>query len=278
MSVTTWWRKMTGKRKRVTGAAQPAAGQRDRTPDPGPDRPRGKPGRRPSRVDQGLGVLGLDVYRGGWVGAVLDPTGKGTPLLVTGATVAEVVAAAGPVAVVGIDIPIGLPDDSRRAADVQTRTFLVGKASSVFTTPVRDAVYAPSYSAANTVNRERIGAGISKQAYELRRRIIEVDHWLRQDLDVRVVEVHPEAAFAVMAGSPLLSRKRTAPGAQERRDALAAAGVYAPTTAPHGVGGDDMLDACAAAWTAHRVKTGAARSFPEAPETFSDGIPCAIHA
>ena len=40
--------------------------------------------------------------------------------------------------------------------------------------------------------------------------------------------------------------------------------------------GDDVLDACAVAWTAHRHAVGEARSLPDPPEVFSDGIPAAI--
>ena len=37
------------------------------------------------------------------------------------------------------------------------------------------------------------------------------------------------------------------------------------------------LDACAAAWTASRVAAGISESLPDPPETFSDGLPAAIH-
>lgn len=39
---------------------------------------------------------------------------------------------------------------------------------------------------------------------------------------------------------------------------------------------DDVLDAAVVAWTAQRVAAGEARPLPDPPETFSDGIPCAI--
>ncbi|MGD8200885.1 DUF429 domain-containing protein [Ornithinimicrobium sp. W1679] len=292
MGLTEWWNRLTGKGAKkpgVEGRGSRGAGggsrprgttapeaARGRTATGG-TMPRGRPGRRPSAPDPARPVLGLDVARGGWVGALLEASGHGTPMLLTGATAAEVVQKAGEVAVVAVDIPVGLPDDARREADVQTRAFLPGKASSVFTTPVREAVYAESYGQANAVNRERVGSGVSQQAFELRRRIKEVDAWVREDLPFLVAECHPEASFAMMAGTPLTSKKKSAEGAAERRDTLARQGIYVPTTAPTGVGTDDMLDACAAAWTAHRVKTGQARTFPEAPQTFSDGIPAAIH-
>lgn len=228
-------------------------------------------------MDASLPVMGVDACRAGWVGAVLDPSGHGTPHVLVAPTVAALAEAAGPLAVVAVDIPVGLPDETRREADVQTRRFVGPRASSVFTTPVRDSVYAASFGQANALSRERIGAGVSQQAWALRTRIAEVDAWLRQDLPFVVVEVHPEASFTQMAGAPAATGKRSAEGAAERRQALSRAGVGVPSTLPTGVAVDDLLDACAAAWTAHRVKTGAARTFPETPETFSDGLPAAIH-
>ena len=41
---------------------------------------------------------------------------------------------------------------------------------------------------------------------------------------------------------------------------------------------DDVLDAAAAAWTARRYAHGQARSIPQDPQVFSDGIRCAIWA
>lgn len=271
MGVTQWWRRITGKDKQETQAPAPARARSSRT-----SQPKGKVGRR-TEPDPSLPVLGVDACRSGWVGAVLDASGHGTPHLIVRPTLAELVTEAGPLAVVAIHVPMGLPDDSRREADAQTRRFLGPAGSSVFTTPVRDAVYAATFGEANQINRERLGSGISQQAYSLRPRIVEVDAWLRQDLPFAVVEVHPEASFAQMAGAPLASRKRSALGVDERRRALAAEGVAVPGTLPVGVGADDVVDACAAAWSAHRVKSGQARTFPESPQIFSDGVPSAIH-
>jgi hypothetical protein len=40
---------------------------------------------------------------------------------------------------------------------------------------------------------------------------------------------------------------------------------------------DDVLDACAVAWTARRHLRGESRALPEVPERFSDGLAAAIH-
>lgn len=97
---------------------------------------------RPARAERGwehrlMGVdtvLGVDACRGGWVGVVFDGTSAG---VFFGRGIADVVAAAGPaVVVVGIDIPIGLPDDSERRADLLARERAGRMRSSVFMTPV----------------------------------------------------------------------------------------------------------------------------------------------
>lgn len=287
MDLRQWWRRVTPGRAPTPAGGRAGKGRPHARKDPAPRtgrgtgtsqraQPAGRPGRR-ARVDDSLPVMGVDACRAGWVGAVLDASGHGTPHVLVAPTVAELVAAAGPLAVVAVDIPVGLPDHGRREADVQTRRFVGPRSSSVFTTPVREAVYAASFGRANTLSRERIGAGVSQQAWALRARIAEVDAWLRQDLPFVVVEVHPEASFTQMAGDALTTSKRSAEGAAQRRQALSRSGVPAPSALPVGVGVDDLLDACAAAWSAHRVKTGASRSFPETPETFSDGLPAAIH-
>jgi predicted RNase H-like nuclease len=287
MGLTQWWRRLTG-RKDVRGGVkgrQTGQGSRGRSgqgvtalPEhlKGIEQPKGRPGRMPT-PDPARGVLGVDATRTGWLGALLDPTGHGTPHLFVAASLPELLEQAGAVAVVAVTVPLGLPDQGRREADVQTRRFLGEQGSSVLTTPVRDAVYAISHGEANTFNRAGGGSGVSSQAWELRRRIQELDAWVRQDLPALVVETHPEAAFATLAGAPLQTRRRSGEGAIDRRALLATGGVYVPTTAPHGVGTDDLLDACAAAWSAHRVKNGEATTFPEDPQRHSDGIAAAIH-
>src|SRR5206468_1411244 len=53
--------------------------------------------------------------------------------------------------VIGVDIPIGLPESGARPADVAARRFVGPRASSVFTTPQRAVLEAPSYAEARRV-------------------------------------------------------------------------------------------------------------------------------
>lgn len=224
-------------------------------------------------------VLGVDGCRAGWVG-VLYAAGPAEVLV--HAWFADLVADAlerGPLDVVGVDIPIGLPDSTRRQADILARRRLtVGRKSSVFPTPTRAACDAPTWTEANAANRSATGGmGVSVQAFGLMPQISDVDAYLRAGAPVPVIEVHPEVSFAAMAGGTIHDRKQTPAGVQARAAALRAAGVPPPHVGPGpGYETDDLLDACAVAWTARRFAQGVAEPLPDPPEVFSDGIPAAI--
>ncbi len=222
-------------------------------------------------------VLGVDACRAGWVGIAL--TGDRVDAYQT-RTIADLVAAAqadGPLAVVAVDIPIGLPDNSRRQADVRARAEVGRLASSVFMTPVRGTLEYRDHGGASAHNRERAGEGMSIQAFGLLPKVREVDRWL-PDAPCRVVEVHPEVSFAALAGAPLDVRKHTWAGARLRYRILVDAGIALGDLGEPGAtaGVDDVLDAAVSAWTARRVSRGTATSLPETPETFTDGVRCAI--
>jgi len=225
-------------------------------------------------------VLGVDACKAGWVGIAL---GDGMPVPHFAAGIGELVEMAGAdgwVEVVAVDMPIGLPDSGRRQADLLARGEAGARGSSVFVTPVREALLAQTHAAAVEVNRDRAGMGISIQAFSLRTKILEVDQWIRQ-APCRVIEVHPEVCFAHLADKRPLCPKSTWAGVEERRALLAEAGIVLAAdlgTAGRTARVDDVLDAAAAAWTARRFASKTAESFPAEPQIFSDGLPSAIWA
>ena len=110
-----------------------------------------------------------------------------------------------------------------------------------------------------------------------RDQVDEVYAWVRGRPTVTVIEAHPELSFAVMAGAPIVAGKKTDEGRVARLAALAAAGLPSPSVLNgSGYAADDVLDACAAAWTAARRMNGDAHPLPDPPQTFADGIPAAI--
>jgi len=223
-------------------------------------------------------VLGVDACKRGWIAIAVEGA-------VTGAYFAEDIEvlmaraqADGPLAIVAIDMPIGLPDRGHRQADVLARAAIGPLWPSVFMTPVRQALLAADHGAASAISRQLTGHGISIQAFGLKPKLFEVEQWVRKAA-MRVVEIHPEVCFARLAGAPLTFRKSSWAGAERRRALLAEAGISLAgdlngTGAYAGV--DDVLDAGAAAWTARQVLRGHAGPLPDPPETFSDGWPSAI--
>ena len=236
---------------------------------------------RPAPVEVVAPVLGVDGCSGGWVGALLEP-GAPRPRIVVAPTMTQLVATVREstgIRVVGVDIPIGLPDSTVRQADVLARHALPGKASSIFSTLTRSAYGAATRLEADAVNRGLVGQGVGAQAFSLRDKVVEVDTWLRTRPTVTVLEVHPEVSFATMTGAPISASKKTDDGRGQRLAALAAAGIARPSVLQgQGYAADDVLDACAVAWSAARHAAGLARCLPDPPEVFSDGIPAAIWA
>lgn len=225
-----------------------------------------------------MAVLGVDACKDGWVGIRL--ASGGAPTALCGASISELVAVAGSVSVVAVDIPIGLPNAGARTADQRARDFVGPRRSSVFATPARVVLEAQSYEAANELSRQVSGTGLSRQSYALRPKILEVDSW-RPPPGVRLVEIHPEVSFRTMAGTPLVDAKTTWAGATLRRDLLAAEGIVLDGDlglSGRRVGIDDVLDAAAAAWTASRVATGCHVTLPEPPQRSPDGTEMAIYA
>jgi predicted RNase H-like nuclease len=157
---------------------------------------------------------------------------------------------------VAVDIPIGIPLEGIRPADVAARAFLAGRASAVFSTPIRAVLEAPDYAAARVV-----GPSTSAQAYALRRKILEVD--ALAPTDGRVYEVHPEVSFRALR-QEWLPPKKTWNGQAVRRSALASVGIVLPDDlGPAGaVPADDVLDAAAAGWSAGRISRGEAETLP----------------
>jgi predicted RNase H-like nuclease len=209
---------------------------------------------------------GLDGCLSGWVLAALDDGGGLDVSVVTcfGDALARVVD--GDLATLTVDMPIGLPEDGRRAADRDARARLGSRRSTLFPTPCRATLHATAYDEALALSRQTTGAGLSVQAFHLLPRMREVDHVMRPDLQDRVVECHPELAFAALSGAALVSSKHTPDGIAARIALLdgalrslggdarrAASAVEQP---PRGARADDVADAIAIALVARRLDRG----------------------
>jgi predicted RNase H-like nuclease len=205
-------------------------------------------------------VAGVDGTKGGWVAVVLEDGrfAEDYVLRPVEADFGELDDAA----VIGVDVQIGF---GPRQADDAARKFLTGAASTVFPTPARAILERPFGP----------GLGVSAQAHALGARILYMTELAHSDPRIR--EVHPEVSFRAMkGGSPLRHRKKSAGGAFERLELLRRRGVELDRLdSAASVPLDDVLDACAAAWSAHRISIGRAESLPDPPEAI-DGQLVAI--
>ncbi len=162
-----------------------------------------------------------------------------------------------------VDMPIGLVDEPIREADQAAREALPGRASSVFNAPPRcviDAVArAPDgevldHATASALARERTGKGLSRQSWALVPKIVELDGAVRAGR--QLLEVHPELAFAAVAGE-VLPRKRSWAGVAARWRVLADLSIDLPTRFEgDGCAPDDVLDAAICAWVADGAALG----------------------
>jgi predicted RNase H-like nuclease len=205
-------------------------------------------------------VAGVDGTKGGWVAVVLEEGRFAGDYLLR--PVETDFAKLDGARAIAVDVPIGF---GPRQADVAARGYLTGATSTVFTTPSRRLLEAPFGP----------GLGISAQSHALGARILHVTQLAREDRRFR--EVHPEVSFRAMnGGRPLGHRKKSAAGALIRIELLRREGIdLTELTDTAAAPLDDVLDAAAAAWSAHRILNDEAKSLPDPPEEV-DGYPVAI--
>ena len=141
----------------------------------------------------------------------------------------------GSIAIVAIDIPIGLLDAAvpgGRDCDKLARSFLGPRRNSVFSPPVRPMLGASGYEDAKERSRSSSphGIALSKQCYATREKIVEVDQLMTPELQGHVVEVHPEVSFTAMNGGAL---RRSARRAEEVEGRARASGGTAARCLGH---------------------------------------------
>ncbi|WP_373505018.1 DUF429 domain-containing protein [Aestuariivirga sp.] len=193
--------------------------------------------------------------------------------------------------IVAVDMPIGFPSGSGRLAEREARARLGERQSSVFSVPSRAAVMCLDYRescVANLLNSDP-PRKVSKQIFHIFAKMREIDALMTPQVQSLVFEVHPELAFWVMNGeAPLnLPKKKKGSvypdGLDLRRDLLLKAGFPLQSLPPASyrradVGADDLLDACACAWSARRIAEGRSLRLPADPPRDARGLRMEINA
>ena len=219
-------------------------------------------------------MTGVDACAGGWVAVTLALSASSASRPVTAIQVAPTLDGLSLTGVVGIDMPLGLLADGWRDADALARRALGRRGVTVFAIPPRPVWQQPIYAEANRACRELTGKGLSAQTWGLRGKLLEADAYRRKS-PARLYEVHPELAFAALAGAPLQDSKHTTAGLALRRELLHRAGLTLPprvTGAPE----NDLLDAAAVAWSARRIAAGDAVTLTNPSQRADDATEIAI--
>lgn len=204
-----------------------------------------------------------------------------------------------------IDVPIGLRETSAqpRPCDREARDFLgTPRAASVFTPPVRCAVYVGSYESAKRIQERKTDGSLGRQAYAIADRIWEVDELLlfaEPSPAGTVREAHPEVCFWALnrdgstgqyaatayskTGQPGLAFWERVRILEAVDDAVLSHLQHAGETLVEqarsdgdlAFGNDDLIDAFALALTASPL-TGPIETLPRSPddeETDPRGLP-----
>ena len=222
-------------------------------------------------------VAGVDACPAGWVAVLLSPQTQ--EYVVRLCLDFESLLALQPkLQTIAIDIPIGLLEERQpggRVCDQLTRRQLPGRASSVFSPPIRRLLGATTY---EEVRRH----GLSIQAFGILPKIREVDQVMTPALQRRVYEAHPELAFRSLIGAPMQHNKKTHAGRGERLRALEQIEPFhavrqmletvSTTYRRSQIARDDFLDACVLAWLAQRIADGQANCLPAEPTIDRNGL------
>jgi predicted RNase H-like nuclease len=221
-------------------------------------------------------VTGVDACAGGWVAVTLAlPASDASAHPVTaGIQMAPALDDLSLTGVVGIDMPLGLLADGWRDADALARRALGRRGVTVFAIAPRPVWQQPTYADANRLCRELTGKGLSAQTWGLRGKLLEADAYRRKS-PARLYEVHPELAFAALAGAPLQDSKHTRAGLTLRRELLHRAGLTLPPRVA-GAPENDLLDAAAVAWSARRIASGDAIALTNPSQRADDSTEIAI--
>lgn len=116
-----------------------------------------------------------------------------------------------------IDMPIGLSAERHIDQDLRQALKPV-RHHSVFSTPVRAAVYSDEYVLAKSINKKATGKSISIQSWNICPKIKEVDQFIQDTSnDFTAIESHPEYCFyRLNQNKHLQHKKSTSAGVDER--------------------------------------------------------------
>ena len=188
-----------------------------------------------------------------------------------------------------VDMPIGLQEDEyTRTCDLELRKVLGSEySSSVFSPPIRPALYAPTYAEANLTSFEYTEKKLTLQSWNITPKIKMLDELLQkhEGWGEKVLESHPEWLFQNLNDGMIFQKKNLKKGIRHRLELLIKENEWAgeffrvikEEYRRADVGEDDIVDAMVLAYYANQSVTRGLRTIPNEPPKDSKGLPMAIH-
>ena len=188
-----------------------------------------------------------------------------------------------------VDMPIGLQEDEyTRTCDLELRKVLGSEySSSVFSPPIRPALYAPTYAEANLTSFEYTEKKLTLQSWNITPKIKMLDELLQkhEGWGEKVLESHPEWLFQNLNDGMIFQKKNLKKGIRHRLELLIQENEWAgeffrvikEEYRRADVGEDDIVDAMVLAYYANQSVARGLRTIPNDPPKDSKGLPMAIH-
>lgn len=219
-------------------------------------------------------VVGVVPHPSGWAAVALRDGAFEQAMLAS--RLDDIVVAGGGIAVLGVDVPLGVLPDRCRAVDTLAGDRLGPRCGSLYQVPPLAVWQDNDFTAANKVCRQHTGTGPVPPSLGGTAPGAGGQYPLATAPEA-ALPGPPRGVASRMAGEPLAFSKRTWTGQTLRRALLARAGIVLPgRIGPAGQAWpQDILDAASVGWSAHRITAGTARTL-SSPGEESHGSPIAI--
>ena len=206
---------------------------------------------------------GVDACKGGWL-LIKSPTWPCThlPFVSICSDFRSVLESTQDCSCTAVDMPIGLPSGAQiRGCDLEARKLLgKSRSSSVFLAPPKETLPARTPTEFQHLHKLARGKGAGLPVWGIVPKVKEVDEAITPQLQIRIIEFHPELAWRRLANRELDSKHSQA-GISQRADILS---PYVPELSRllgwkrrigKAANTDDMLDALVGLWVAHSKTT-----------------------
>ena len=229
-------------------------------------------------ISSNVTSIGVDGCKGGWVAAILK---QGNLIVEKFSTINDIVNHYPEFDEIIVDMIIGLPSNKDHVRpDTYARRIIKERASTVFTSPCRQAINAKTKADAYMENERVLGKKFTPLTLGIFPKILELDSFFTDNPQYKniIKESHPEVCFAKLNGRTMLSKKIDIDGILERINLLS---QYIPelnhnklTILSKSIKCkiDDIIDAICLSVTANLAAQGYYETIPNDPMIDETGL------